>query len=184
MAGLQMPKRGNGAAMLRELRDEERPSRENTPMEAMSPEAVSLAVQEQTTDGHTSVLTEARTYGSTEARKDVSDEVSKDALTDAGTGGSTGISPQARKPVRKPVRADASMEGRTQVSEDAPTGFLEAVDAALASREPLIGGVKATVDMSPELSTRSKRYLADHRGQNTRQVLIALFDAFLSAKGY
>lgn len=62
--------------------------------------------------------------------------------------------------------------------------FISVVDAALASREPLEGGVKATVDMSPELSSRAKRYLADHRGQSTRQVLIALFDAFLAEKGY
>lgn len=166
MAGLQMPKRGDGAAMLRELRDEERPSLNEAPE----------GDQVQATNGHAPVLTEVRTYGSTEARTEASTGGSKDALTDAGA--------QARKPARKQVRAEGSQEVRAPTSEDGLAGFLEVVDAALASREPLLGGVKATVDMSPALSTRAKRYLADHRGQNTRQVIVALLDAFLSAKGY
>ena len=104
-----------------------------------------------------SVLTDVRTYGSTDA--------SKDSSTDAP--------PPIRKATRKEVRPEAGTNS-----------FLEAVSAAIASREPLVGGVKATVDMSPDLSKRAKRYLADHRGQSTRQLLLALFDAFLSAKGY
>ena len=172
MAGLQMPKRGDGAAMLRELRDEERPPLDS---EAL-PEEPALETPEQSSNGHTPVLTDARTYGSTEARTDASAEGSQDA----------------RKPARKATRTQGRQEARPQASkeastdghEDSPPGILDVVDAALASREPLIGGVKATVDMSPALSARAKRYLADHRGQNTRQVVVALLDAFLSAKGY
>ena len=180
MAGFQMPKRGDGAAMLRDLRDEERPPLEVAPKEVAPKEVMTVVDlsmdQKQPISGHLPVLTEVRTYGSTEG--------SKPSLTDAGTEG--------RKPARKAPRTGGSKEARPQArkegqehaAEDTPPNILEVVEEALTSREPLVGGVKATVDMSPELSTRAKRYLADHRGQNTRQVLIALFDAFLSAKGY
>lgn len=157
-----MPKRGTGAAMLRDLREDERPQ---TSEEASN-----------------SVLTEVRTYGSTDAITDLSTEAHQEGSTDAPK--------SARKPARKGVQTQARESVRKEVLESAGTdafgaeSFMEVVEAALADREPLVGGVKATVDMSPELSTRAKRYLADHRGQNTRQVLIALFDTFLSAKGY
>lgn len=79
-----------------------------------------------------------------------------------------------RHPSAPPASPPAALSG----------DFLARVDEALTSRAPLPGGVKATVDMAPALSARAKRYLADHRGQSTRQVLIALFEAFLTAKGY
>ena len=104
-----------------------------------------------------SVLPQVRTSVSTDASKDVS--------TDAPL--------PVRKAPRRELRPEAGVDS-----------FLEAVSAAIASREPLVGGVKTTVDMSPDLSKRAKRYLADHRGQSTRQLLLALFEAFLSAKGY
>lgn len=100
----------------------------------------------------------------------------------------TSVSAEVRKPARDEastdVRKSASTAVRKAVSTASSEDFLTVVDTSLSSREPLLGGVKATVDMSPELSTRAKRYLADHRGQSTRQVMIALFDAFLKAKGY
>lgn len=154
MAGFEMPARGAGAAMLRDLRDEERPT-----TEALPPASTEL---------RDTVHTEART----DASADVSTQARKWALEEA--------SPSASKPARKAAR----QQGNESVSADARMDFIDVVDAALASREPLGGGVKATVDMSPELSSRAKRYLADHRGQSTRQVLIALFDAFLVEKGY
>ena len=115
--------------------------------------------------------TELRKSVDTEDRKPVSTDAREDARPEASAEATTDASPSVRKPVRSPVRKEMG-------------GLSAAVDAALASREPLTGGVKATVDMSPELSSRAKRYLADHRGQSTRQVLIALFDAFLTEKGY
>lgn len=106
-------------------------------------------------------------------------------LTEARTPVSTELSEEVSTPARKRARAETRKPVRKETLSKADTsGFLAGVDVALASREPLIGGVKTTVDMSLDLSTRAKRYLADHRGQNTRQVLIALFDAFLTAKGY
>ena len=164
-----MPKRGTGAAMLRDLREDERPQ-------------TSEEAEEGRTDASESVLTEVRTYGDTYALTDASTEAHQEGSTDAPK--------SARKPARKDVQTQAREPVRKEALKSAGTdafeaeGFMEIVEAALADREPLIGGVKATVDMSPELSTRAKRYLADHRGQNTRQVLIALFDTFLSAKGY
>lgn len=154
MAGFEMPARGAGAAMLRDLRDEERPTTD-------TPSPVNTDLRE-------SVLTEVRTGGST----DSSTQVLKDGLKEAISSAS------------KPARKGAREQGSKSVSTDARIDFIGVVDTALASREPLGGGVKATVDMSPELSSRAKRYLADHRGQSTRQVLIALFDAFLAEKGY
>lgn len=111
-----------------------------------------------------SVNAETRTSVSTQVRKPVSAEASKSAGEEA--------------------RAYVSKSASKTVSTDGRMDMMAAVEAALEKREPLIGGVKATVDMSPGLSTRAKRYLADHRGQSTRQVLIALFDAFLTEKGY
>ena len=150
------------------------------PLAAMQ-ELSNLDAQPVETGLRTPVSTEARTDGLTdlreEARKPVSEEVSTQARQDA------------RKPARAPVLPSARRPAREEKREDADLGVTEAglvafVEERLASREPLVGGVKATVDMSPELSSRAKRYLADHRGQSTRQILIELFDAFLTVKGY
>ena len=165
-----MPKKGEGAAMLRDLREEERPAREDERPPVL-------------TEVRMPVLTEARTDASTEGSTDARKEAGASASEEGRAEGSTEARPQARKAVRKAGSKAASTYGSKDDGADT-ADFLDAVDLALASREPLIGGVKATVDMSPDLSTRAKRYLADHRGQNTRQVLIALFDAFLTAKGY
>lgn len=127
---------------------------------------------ENLADSRKSVNAETRTSVSTQVRKPASSEASKSAGEEARAYVSKSASPQVRKSASKPARRDGRME------------MMAAVEAALEKREPLIGGVKATVDMSPELSSRAKRYLADHRGQSTRQVLIALFDAYLTEKGY
>lgn len=152
MAGFTMPKKGEGAAALRELQDADR-----SPLDI-------------DTETRIPVLTEARK----EAREDTSKQ-GRMAVSEA-------VRTEANPPVSAPIRKPARTEGRP--SAVGKGDFLTRVDMVLESREPLIGGVKATVDMSPELSTRAKRYLADHRGQSTRQILIALFDAFLIEKGY
>lgn len=132
-------------------------------------------------DSNAPALTEVRTYGSTEAREDASEEVRAQARQEA----SADVKPSARKSARKEAPAEGRKHGRTDMIVLPDTDIImKMVEETLASREPLIGGVKATVDMSPELSTRAKRYLADHRGQNTRQVMIALLDTFLAVKGY
>ena len=150
------------------------------PLAAMQ-ELSNLDAQPVETGLRTPVSTEARTDGLTdlreEARKPVSEEVSTEARQDARKPARAPVLPSARRPAREEKRGDADL-GVTEA------GLVAFVEERLASREPLVGGVKATVDMSPELSSRAKRYLADHRGQSTRQILIELFDAFLTVKGY
>lgn len=162
------------------------------PLAAMQ-ELSNLDAQPSETDLRTPVSTEDRTDGSTdlreEARKPASEKVSTEASPHVSTEGSAEARQDARKPARTPVLPSARKPAREAGREDADPGVTEAglmafVEERLASREPLVGGVKATVDMSPELSSRAKRYLADHRGQSTRQILIELFDAFLTVKGY
>ena len=149
-------------------------------------------------NGHTpldpsSVDTETRKPVSTELRtdgsKDLREQGSTEGLTGARKHGSAEASPALREDASTHTRKRGSKPASPDVGKPASMGaapdtILERVEAALASREPLLGGVKATVDMSPELSSRAKRYLADHRGQNSRQVIVALLDAFLSEKGY
>lgn len=130
------------------------------------------------------VNTEGRTDGSTGLRQEVREGASEEGRPQARTEASTPVSTGASKPARKPVSKSVNTSAREAVRPPGEGDFLAAVEAILDSREPLIGGVKATVDMSPELSSRAKRYLADHRGQSTRQLLLALFDAFLTEKGY
>lgn len=162
------------------------------PLAAMQ-ELSNLDAQPAGTDLRESVSTEARTDGLTEGREEARKPVSEYASTEASPHVSTEASAEARQDVRKPARApvlpSARRPAREEGQEGADPGVTEVglvafVEGRLASREPLVGGVKATVDMSPELSSRAKRYLADHRGQSTRQILIELFDAFLTVKGY
>jgi hypothetical protein len=44
--------------------------------------------------------------------------------------------------------------------------------------------VKATVDMSPELSLRAKRYCLEHGNVPVRQLFLELMTAFLDEEGY
>ena len=46
------------------------------------------------------------------------------------------------------------------------------------------GGVKATVDMSRELSLRAKRYCLEHGNIPVRQLFLELMTAFLVEEGY
>ena len=46
------------------------------------------------------------------------------------------------------------------------------------------GGVKATVDMSPELSKRAKKYCLEHDVTSVRALCLELLDAFLSEEGF
>jgi len=158
------------------------------PLAAMQ-ELSNLDAQPAETDLRTPVSTEARTDGSMELRDEARKPVSEEVSPHVSTEGSAEARQDARKPARAPVLFPARKPAREEGRENADpgvteTGLVAFVEERLTSREPLVGGVKATVDMSPELSSRAKRYLADHRGQSTRQILIELFDAFLTVKGY
>ena len=77
--------------------------------------------------------------------------------------------------------------------EPAPTVDLEAkrsaalvarVQAMLAQKTLHPNGAKATVDMSPALFHRAKRYCLDHGNVTLRQLFLDLMTAFLDEEGY
>ena len=77
--------------------------------------------------------------------------------------------------------------------EPAPAVDLEAersaaliarVQAMLAQKTLHPNGAKATVDMSPALFHRAKRYCLDHGNVTLRQLFLDLMTAFLDEEGY
>jgi hypothetical protein len=60
----------------------------------------------------------------------------------------------------------------------------EAVLVGIEHKRTYQGGVKATIEISPELSTRFKRFGIDHNNVTLRQTVIELLDAFLTGEGY
>ena len=58
------------------------------------------------------------------------------------------------------------------------------VHAMLAHKTLHPNGAKATVDMSPALFHRAKRYCLDHGNVTLRQLFLALMTAFLDEEGY
>lgn len=150
-----------------------------------------------------SVDTELRTYGSTEVRTAASEEVStdgsKDLLTDVSKEVRTQVSTDDRKGALTELPNGEFPDSRTEVRKAASTEVRRSVKAGcqsetcstmarfrakMARHEKLEGGVKQTVEMSPELSTRIKRYLLDHRGKSGRDVAIAAIETVLELEGY
>ena len=106
---------------------------------------------------------------STEIRKSVSPQARKEGSTD----GRKRVSTQASKGVREQARTDVS------------AGALAAhVKEALERKKTYPGGVKATVDMSPELSKRAKMYCLEHDVSSVRVLCLELLDAFLAEEGF
>lgn len=61
----------------------------------------------------------------------------------------------------------------------------EAVRAALQERRQYAGGVKLTLEITPEMNTRAKRYLLDKSsGGTVRAMLTELLSEFLTGEGY
>ncbi len=58
------------------------------------------------------------------------------------------------------------------------------VQAMLAQKALHPNGAKATVDMSPALFHRAKRYCLDHGNVTLRQLFLDLMTAFLDEEGY
>ena len=58
------------------------------------------------------------------------------------------------------------------------------VQALLAQKALHPNGAKATVDMSPALFHRAKRYCLDHGNVTLRQLFLDLMTAFLDEEGY
>jgi hypothetical protein len=100
----------------------------------------------------------------TGTRKPVSTDGREDGHTAVRTGGS----------------ADGSTDGRQDVRADLRTRIRERLSAKAA----MTTGVKATIDMTPELSKRVKRYGLDHPGGTLRQMCIVFLEEFLNEEGY
>lgn len=133
----------------------------------------SLKEQKADAENH-SVDAEVRKSASTDLRKRVRTEVLAEGSTE--------------------VRADSSAEARADLPKHAPKQvrkesepkgeFLDRVREGIAQKKVHPGGVKATVDMAPELSLRAKRYCLDHGNVPVRQVFLELLSAFLEEEGY
>ncbi|MBB6053969.1 hypothetical protein [Armatimonas rosea] len=123
-------------------------------------------------EARTSALTQS-SAGAEPLEESVSTEIRKSAST------------QASKDVRTGARKQAPKQVRAQALEGAPTGGLtEVVREALEMKRNHPGGVKATVDMSPELSKRAKKYCLEHDVSSVRVLCLELLDAFLTDEGF
>ena len=120
------------------------------------------------------------------------DSASTEVRESAGTDVIASVLPQVRTEVRKSaskaVRQEVSKQPRTPAStpvrNDASTDLLERVREALAQKKTHAGGVKTTVEMTPELNRRAKQYCLDHGNLPVRQVFLELMAAFLDEEGY
>lgn len=95
-------------------------------------------------------------------------------------------STQARKHLLAQASEQASAQVlaqmRKQTRENAR--FLDRVREGIARKTAHPGGIKASVDISPELSLRVKRYCLDHGNVPVRLVFVELLTAFLEEEGY
>jgi hypothetical protein len=87
-----------------------------------------------------------------------------------------------RKQASKQALAQASKQVSKQPREN--NRFLERVREGIARKTLHPGGIKASVDLSPELSLRVKRYCLEHGNVPVRLVFIELLTAFLEEEGY
>jgi hypothetical protein len=96
------------------------------------------------------------------------------------------VSTQARAQVRTYGRTEGREKEGKKLRADAPVAepLGDRVRTALAQKVVHPGGVKATVDMSPELSLRAKRYCLEHGNVPVRQLFLELMTAFLDEEGY
>ena len=77
------------------------------------------------------------------------------------------------------------VSGPIPAASEAPAGeFVESVRDRLSKRVIYRTGVKATVDMPPELFWRLKRYCHDHNNLTVRQAFLDLMIAYLDHEGY
>jgi hypothetical protein len=195
MAGLQMPKKGQGLQSLRDLKDQERSAAQVPTVEDTESSFLTDFRQDGGTEGLTERRNDGGKEGSTEGRKDsredgqppVNQAVSPSAIEEGrqpvippaqpsvGTGGQESF-PRARRLTIKAV----APEPETITDEN----FAEVVRQAIAAKRVLTGGNKTTVDMTPELAKRAAIYSLDHAKVSARQMFVELLDAFLTLEGY
>ena len=82
--------------------------------------------------------------------------------------------------------ADQSAGAEPPADPDAEksAALIARVHEALAHKTLHPNGAKATVDMSPALFHRAKRYCLDHGNVTLRQLFLDLMTAFLDEEGY
>ncbi len=71
-----------------------------------------------------------------------------------------------------------------EIEVERSAALIARVRASLAHKVLHPTGAKATVDMSPALFHRSKRYCLDHGNVTLRQLFLDLMTAFLDEEGY
>ena len=78
------------------------------------------------------------------------------------------------------MTAEPAIDAETEKS----AALIARVHSMLAQKTLHPNGAKATVDMSPALFHRSKRYCLDHGNVTLRQLFLDLMTAFLDEEGY
>ena len=77
-----------------------------------------------------------------------------------------------------------AVEPMADPEADKSAALIARVQSMLAQKTLHPNGAKATVDMSPALFHRSKRYCLDHGNVTLRQLFLDLMTAFLDEEGY
>ena len=147
-----------------------------------------------------STLAELRRQNIAEQKADEAEQLANDPPAPVDTETEqpeSSASTEIRKPVRTQARKEASTDGRKQAStqgrkqalkqvrESVSTDGLAArVREALELKRNHTGGVKATVEMSPELSKRAKTYCLEQGVSSVRVLCLELLEAFLSEEGF
>ena len=78
------------------------------------------------------------------------------------------------------INTEPALSSQTEKS----AALIARVHSMLAHKTLHPNGAKATVDMSPALFHRSKRYCLDHGNVTLRQLFLDLMTAFLDEEGY
>jgi len=65
-----------------------------------------------------------------------------------------------------------------------PDPLVARMRAAVLRKRLIPAGVKTTVDMSPELFWRAKKYCHDHSNSTLRQLMLEILTQFLDEEGY
>ena len=146
MPGLEMPTRGGGAAMLRELRDEERPSLENqdVPPEA-EPVKQSSNKTDKSYDNMTSNITDNQS-DQKEYKKPSNSDRKKDS-----------------KPSRQSVGQPVVQQISPPDSQNTSQSVAEMIRRRAAQREGQEVMKTVTLKLSPALDERVEQYCFDNR---------------------
>ena len=88
--------------------------------------------------------------------------------------------------ISDPIVSEPDLEPAPAVDPEAErsAALIARVQALLAQKTLHPNGAKATVDMSPALFHRAKRYCLDHGNVTLRQLFLDLMTAFLDEEGY